>query len=337
MKRPTFVFQILFIFSLLFSLSVYAATPSLPPGFKADVLATGLFSPKGITTAKHHAKSGAFGDDLYVAESGLDRVVRVDKHGAGATPFAHVGNFPVGINLYGAPFAQYLYVGNAFSGDGIDRVDTSGVTTDFSLNGFSVAGLDFGHGRFGHYLYAGVYAQGDIYKVDSSGVATLFSPNPGTQTRYLKFSHGKGFGHYLYYTDIVAGNVYRVDHKGNATLFAETSANGLEGLDFSPGGAFGRYMYVGSVTTGEIFRIDHHGNVKLWADGFDGAADIIFESNKCGGVTMYMADGHSMVYAIYRDKKHHHKHKHHHHKKCYGDKDHDDDDKDHDKNKKHDN
>jgi hypothetical protein len=311
MKRFAFNLHIITLIYLFLSLSAHAATPSLPAGFKAEVLASGLNQPKGLTSALFRAGAGPFGHDLYVAESGANRVVRVDKSGSGATAFANTGNFPVGVALYGGPFAQYLYVGNAFSGDGIDRVDSLGNTTDFALNGTGVTGLDFGRGRFGHYLYAGVWTQGEIHKVDGAGNASLFSSKPGTQTRYLKFSHGNKFGHYLYYTDFNSGNIYRVDHKGNVSLFAQTNTSGLEGLDFAPGGAFGHYLYVGSLSTGEIFKVDRYGNVELWADGFDGAADIHFQPGKCGsGFTMYMVDGHSQVYAISSvKKKHHHKKK----------------------------
>lgn len=303
MKRPAFKLHIFAFIYLLLSLPAHAATPSLPQGFKAEVLASDLNQPKGVISALFRAGAGPFGHDLYVAESGADRVVRVDKGGAGATAFANTGNFPVGVALYGGPFGQYLYVGNAFNGDGVDRIDSLGNATDFALNGSNVSGLDFGRGHYGSYLYAGVWQQGEIYKVDGAGNASLFSSNPGTQTRYLKFSHGNKFGQYLYYTDFNSGNVYRVDPEGNATLFAQTNTNGLEGFDFGPGGAFGHYLYAGSLSTGEIFRIDPDGNVELWADGFDGAADIHFEPGKCGGgFTMYMVDGHSRVYAISKAK-----------------------------------
>ena len=296
---------------LLFSMSaipVAAKPPSAPPlppgvivpdGFKVTELATDLSQPKGIISALHRAGAGQFGHDLYVAESGTDQIVKVDKQGGGATPFASTNNFPVGVAFSGGPFGKYLYVGNAFSG-GIQQDDKNGIVSAFALAGQSIAGLDFGQGAYGNYLYAGEYPVGKIHKVDTSGTATLFLHNTGTETRYLKFSHGNGFGTFLYYTDFLSGDIYKVDPAATPTVFASTSDSALEGLAFSPGGVFGHYLYTGGINSGNIYQVAPDGTVTTWASGFGGVADIHFEPGKRGGFTMYIVDGQSSghVYAI---------------------------------------
>jgi hypothetical protein len=275
---------------------------NVPAGFEATLLATGLDQPKGVVSAHHRAGAGPFGHDLYVAESGANRITRVDKAGAGATPFttiAPAGGFPVGVAFYGGPFAQSLYVGAATGGvpGGVLTVDSTGlVVLPFALPGAGIAGLDFGRGPYGHDLYAGQWIPGFIWRVDAAGNATQFvdclpAPSCPWQTRYLKFSHGNGFGHRLYFTDFGTGDIYKVDPAGNVSLFASTGDVGLEGLDFSSGGAFGRYLYAGSLFSGNIYQVDSSGNVTLWASGFAGAADIHFEPGGRGGLTMYLVTG----------------------------------------------
>ncbi|MFC1968724.1 hypothetical protein ACFLVX_05020 [Chloroflexota bacterium] len=287
--------------ALLLALSVSpvaAIGGTVPDEYEVTHLASGLNQPKGIISPLHRAGAGQFGNKLYVAESGLDQVATVDKTGAGASPFASVGDFPVGVAFSGGNYGEYLYVGNAFAG-GIDRIDANGNVTAFALAGQGIAGMDFGRGAYGNYLYAGEWGVGNIWKVDPSGNASLFATVPG-QTRYLKFSHGNGFGTYLYYTDFFTGDIYQVDTNGIASLFAQTSDNSLEGLAFSPGGVFGHYLYAGSIGSGNIYQVAPDGAVTLWASGFGGVADIHFEPGKKGGFTMYIVDGQydGNVYAI---------------------------------------
>jgi hypothetical protein len=280
-----------------------ANSQTVPQGFKVTLLAEDLEAPKGIVSPLHRAGAGPFGHYLYVAEANTDAIAKVDKAGGGASLFASdVGDFPVGIAFYGGPFGNFLYVGNAMGG-GIVKVDPSGAVSPFALAGMNIAGLDFGRGAYGNDLFAGEWSVGNIHRVDPSGTATLFANIPGTQTRYLKFSHGGAFGTFLYFSNFLNGDIYKVDDLGVATLFASTGSVGLEGFDFSPGGAFGNFLYVGSLSTGEIFRVAPDGTVELWASGFGGVADIHFEPGKKGGFTMYISDGQSSghVYAISKE------------------------------------
>jgi hypothetical protein len=296
---------ILVIGLLLLSASAVQAQPTVPEGFEVTVLASDLQAPKGIVSPLHRAGAGPFGHYLYVALSDADAIATVDKDGAGANLFAdNVGDFPVGVAFYGGPFGNNLYVGNAFGG-GIVMVDPSGTVSPFALAGMNIAGLDFGRGAYGADLYAGEWTVGNIHRVDPSGTATLFTNVPGTQTRYLKFSHGGAFGTFLYFTDFLVGDIYQVDDLGAATLFASTGATSLEGFDFSPGGAFGHFLYAGDLNSGDIFRVAPDGTVELWASGFPGAADIHFEPGKRGGFTMYISDGHNPghVFAVSKAKK----------------------------------
>lgn len=288
--------------SLFATLAVASAgtAQTVPAPFRARLLAGGLVSPKGLDSAHYQAGAGPMGDYLYVAESGLNRIVEIDLGTGLVEPMAAtLGAFPVGVGCYGGPFAQYMYIGCAYGG-GIERMDMNGVTTAFALTGLSVAGLDFGKGPFGQYLYAGEWPNGRIWRVDQLGNATLFATVPG-EARYLEFSDGGPFGHNLFVSDYMTGTVYRVDPRGAVTLFASTAAFGLEGLSFGPGGAFGTNLFVGSLATGQIFEIAPNGAVSLWGSGFPGVADIRFLPGGRGGFTMALVDGHSAVYTVRKE------------------------------------
>jgi hypothetical protein len=268
--------------------------------FHATLLATGLRSPKGIVSPLFRSGAGQFGQNLYVADSGDNQIVKVPKAGGSFTVFAATGpfSFPVGVGFDGGPFGNFLYVSNASTG-GVTRVDPSGVVTPFALSGHFVAGMDFGRADFGTNLYIGEYPKGVIWRVDPTGAATEFASVPGTQTRYMRLSHGGSFGTELYFTDFRSGNVYRVDAAGVASLFSSTGESCLEGLDFSPGGAFGRFLYAGNLCSGNIYRIAPDGTASLWASGLvPGSADIDFEPDAQGGFTMYVVDGRDSVWAI---------------------------------------
>jgi len=283
---------------------------SLPSGFEAVLLADGLDRGdglKGITSALFRAGNGPFGHDLYVAYSPDDSIYKVDKDGAGATHFADVGDFPVGVE-FGAydGFKGYLYVGLALEQDwAVVRVDSEGTVTPFS-NVTRTSGLAFsppGSG-YGKYLYAATYwSEGRIFRIDKDGVAEEFKDSIPGQSRYLEFSHGGPWGHYLFVSEITSGKIYKVYPDASNETFAETNATwGVEGFDFSPGGVWGHYMFVGvafGADAGKIFRIDPDGNVELWASGFEGVADIHFEPGGKGGFTMYIVtNGSGEVYAI---------------------------------------
>ncbi len=273
---------------------------TVPDRFEVTTLVTGLATPKGLDSALFRAGAGPMGSYLYVAESGADQILEVDRFTGDMEIVAYtLGSFPVGLSCFGGAFDQFMYVGNAFGG-GIVRIDQDGFAELFALDGMDIAGLDFGHGPFGADLYAGEWTMGSIWRVDVHGNATLFASIPTCETRYLQFSQGGPFGTYLYFTDAVTGDIYRVDPSGQEEVFASTGADCLEGLAFSPGGAFGKYLYVGDVCSGEIFRVAPNGAVEVWADGFDGVADIIFKPGGVGGFTMYLVDGHSSVFAIQR-------------------------------------
>ena len=274
-----------------------ASTQTVPNPFETRILASGLVQPKGLDAALHGAGAGPMGQNVFVAESGLNRIVEVDIRTGVVTPVCPAADFPVGVACWGGPFAQYMYVGCAFSGGGIERISADGVGMPFALAGRNVAGLDFGKGPFGSDLYAGEWTLGNVWRVDPDGNETLFATVPG-ESRYLRFSQGGDFGHFLYVTDYATGYIHRIDPQGNVTLFAQTGAYGLEGLAFGPGGEFGKELYVGSLATGEIFRVAADGTVTLWATGFPGVADILFKPGGGGGFSMYFVDGNSAVHVI---------------------------------------
>ena len=269
---------------------------TVPHPLRVKLLTTELNTPKGITSMLNESYEGRLGKYLYVAESGANRIVAVDPETGLKTPFIETAPFPVGIVGWGGPFGQELMVGSAFGG-GIQEIDRDGVRATM-MPGMSVSGLDFGHGVFGEYLYAGEWATGNVWRVDALGKFTLFAQIPNGQSRYLRFSKGGDFGTFLYVTDYTSGKIYRIDPAGTVELFASTGSPALEGLEFGPGIPFGRHLYTGDLSNGNLYQVDPSGTVKLWATGFPGVADIHFAPGAGDGYRMYIADGHRSVYVI---------------------------------------
>lgn len=263
------------------------------------LLATGLDQPKGIDKAMTFQGPGGLGDYLYVAESGKNQMVFVDKGGLGAVDFCPTkGQFPVGVACTGMPFAQYIYVGNAME-KGIWKADVDGRIRSFALENKGIADMAFGGIPYGHELYAGEWAMGNIWKVDCFGQAELFASLPGTETRYLEFApNGAGFSEELYFTDYVNGDIYRVDPTGTPHFLVATGSPCLEGLAFSKEPPFGKALWAGDICTGEIFRYDRWGHLRTFDFGFEGVADIIFDYDLDGRYTMYLVDGHDSVFAV---------------------------------------
>lgn len=276
-----------------------ASAQTVPAPFKVSQIASGLLQPKGLDSARHQAGAGKMGEYLYVAESGANRVVELDLKTGTIQPLGNtLGTFPVGIGCYGGPYAQYMYLGSAFSG-GLERMDTAGAATPFALAGMPLAGLAFGNAQFGNALYVGEWMAGNVWRVDTLGNATLFATVPG-QSRYLEFSQGGAFGHFLFVSEFFTGNIYRIDPQGAVTLFASTGAAGLEGLTFGPGGIFGSDLYAGNLLTGQILQIAPNGSVGVWGSGFPGVADIHFMPGAKGGFAMTLVDGVSAVWLVRR-------------------------------------
>lgn len=262
---------------------------------------------KGITSALWRSGDGPFGHDLYVAYSSMDQIWKVARDGSGATWFADVGDFPVGVAF--SPFdsfGNYLYVGNAFASSyAIQRIDSEGNVEDW-VDLPATSGLAFPQGAtaYGKYLYAATYySSGKIYRIDSTGAYEEFKDSIPGQSRYIKFSHGNKFGFYLFVSNIDDGKIYKVYPDATYSVFADTGVSwGIEGMEFSPGGAFGHYLYVGVAFgnySGTIFRIDDEGNVETFATGLGSVADIHFQPGGKGGFTMYIVtDGTGEVYAI---------------------------------------
>lgn len=282
--------------------SAIAMPAVVPAPFEVRLVATDLIQPKGIESTPHGTGMGPAGHDLFIAESGANRIVRIDPNTGELTPVANtLGGFPVGIRVDGGPYGQHLFIGDAFGG-GVECMHLEGACEPFSITDRSAAGMDFGRGAFGNDLYVGEWAIGNIWRVDREGNAVLFATIPNAESRYMKFSHDGQFGNFLYVTDYRSGNIFRVDANGNIALFAQTASPCLEGLDFSKGGAFGRYLYAGDICTGDMFRIAPDGTVELFASGFEGVADIKFVPGPKGGATLYMVDGHTSVFEITMEK-----------------------------------
>ena len=95
---------------------------SAQQGFNVELVTRGINSPKGITGANCLAPQGLMENYLYVAESGMDRILKISPEGSLVDVFATpMSSFPVGIACFGQSFAQDLYVGNATSTGGLDK------------------------------------------------------------------------------------------------------------------------------------------------------------------------------------------------------------------------
>lgn len=287
---------------ILVCFSAVATSATVPAPFQVRLVATDLIQPKGLESTPHGTGLGPAGHDLFIAESGANRVVRIEPQTGEKTLVGDtLGGFPVGIRVNAGAFGHSLFLGDAFGG-GVECMDLDGACSPFAISNRSVAGMDFGRGAFGNELYVGEWATGNIWRIDREGNAELFATIPNGETRYMKFSHDGQFGNFLYVTDYRTGNIHRVDANGNIAIFASTASPCLEGLDFSTGGAFGRYLYAGDICTGDMFRIAPDGTVELFASGFEGVADLKFVPGPKGGATLYMVDGHRSVFEITIEK-----------------------------------
>ncbi len=205
-----------------------------PPEFFASV-------PSAITLGF------GFGGDLFAAEGASGAVNgdvwRITSDGT-VSFFAPIPTFVEGMAFSaGGPFGTTLYV-SEFGPDTIRAIDSLGNSIVFAgpgTIGSTPTGLEFGPGgAFGSDLYV-IDRFGDIFKVDSSGAATLFNVNPSIlNAETLAFGNPTtGFGDYLYVAEEGFGNILRISPSGQAEVFASGfsfSTGGVTGLEFSADG-----------------------------------------------------------------------------------------------------
>lgn len=238
---------------------------SITPTGSASVLASGngLVEPDGMA----FSPGGPWDSSLYIADhNGSCGAGQLFKYGSGSlspfsTPAAPWGfSDPISLAFGpGGEFGTDLYVADCTRGatcqsgsigGGIWRVDPAGNKTALHRGAPLAAPIDleFGPGgAFGHDLYVadfsdeGIGTTGYIYKLDSSGVPTLFAGGPGSafaDPSDIAFAPGGVFGSDLYVRDRTTGDIYRVDSNGQVSAFASgfTTDRFPGGMAFGPGG-----------------------------------------------------------------------------------------------------
>jgi hypothetical protein len=310
------------------------------PGFRIEVFAA-VDDPRCI--ARPPAGS-AFGSDLFVglhhSTSAPDEIVRLSG-GGGVTPFATLLAEADPVSLAFPPtesaYGDFLYVSannrdNGRLGDcggAIQRVDVSGVVTDFTpltsttpCPGSSAltalgepGGIVFGTGTpFGDVLFVTNSSDppADVLTVGVTGAVTpfvndgLFYPN-GKAFWNLALSAGGPFGTRFYASDAGLSNhpaqchcLRTIDPDGTVGASFAAPGGAPFGSAFGPGGAFGTELYVNFGLS--IYRVAPDGTTSLFATGFAAtqpgiaALDLLFSD---GGSALYVASvGADLVYRI---------------------------------------
>lgn len=228
--------------------SVWHVTPQ----GQATEFVSGFGSPCGI------AWGGGtdYGNYLYMAESGADKVIKIATDGT-TSDFAAISSGrhpgPLGIDLSGN-YDGHMYVGTRAQ-DHTYEVDTSGSVSLFSdWPGWTDGGgpRDYGFdsmGTYGGLMFASAHFAGanqndsGLFTIDTSGNASRFTTDIVTAFR-IDFDLIGNFDSDLFVTGIDSWDqsmlsVWRVGSDGTATEFAQSSTS-LHTMCFGPDGA----MYV---------------------------------------------------------------------------------------------
>lgn len=209
-----------------------------------------------------------FGGDLYAVDGqgGVPSTVyRINSDGVASVFSASSSQASEGIAYSaGGAFGNRLFVSEfyncAANGNLIWGISDTGARAEFSRPPSGCAmlmGLEFGNGgEFGSDLYGIHYGGGSIYRIDSTGAATLFGSPLGTGETLAFGDPGNLFGDYLYIAKNESTTLYRVTPAGAAEVFASGfqgfSSGGVTGLEFS---ANKKMLFVTDDGAGIIYAI----------------------------------------------------------------------------------
>lgn len=189
--------------------------PVLPavsePGFTVTPFGPGV-GAKGIECSP----GGVWGDYLYVSDSAVGAVERVDFFD-NSTTFATGLGFPVG-GAFGPgkanDFGDFFYVAD-FGFDQVSRIDPLGNVSPFT----SIANpgdLAFGtNGAYGTDLYATTAFTGPTLTINNAGAPSFFSSVPAT---YIDFGPGGAWGGDLYGTQAGGSVTFNLTQTANAAI-----------------------------------------------------------------------------------------------------------------------
>jgi len=205
------------------------------------------------------------------------------------TAFATGFSFAVGIEFgRGGAWGSSVYVGD--NGDeGIYKTSGGATHTLFaSISGVGALAFPPSGSPYGDYLYAPTAFSGPLYRVNSAGTVTSWSP---LATTYLKFGPGGAWGTGLYATRYLGptGDIVTVSSAAVVTPFA-TGLSIPEGFDWG----FDGDMFACDLGTGNVWRIHSDGTKTLFMN-IPGAADVAYKPSE---PALYIGSYYDGVYRV---------------------------------------
>jgi len=210
----------------------------------------------------------AHADILYVTNSGLNTISRVDETAGSVSTFATGLNDPFGIVL--APNGNFYVANQANLGIGtISQVTPNGVVTTFATIGLAPDGLAVdGSGN----LYVANFGSGTISIVPTTG------SNAGVPSTYasgLTEPIGVTFSpNGTMYVTEQGGSIETISTSGSAALFG-TIAENPTGMAFDSASN----LYVSGLSNGDIYEYPHAGGgPNTFATSFTDPEGLVFDS-----------------------------------------------------------
>lgn len=286
------LFLILFIYITIMPMQTQAEI-KVPSGYKVETFASGMVGPSNV---EFNDK-----DELFVAESGKKRILKITPHGTVTVfaksaqgypldfwysywttpsyPFPTKMNFDTNGYLYVEVPGDYNDPYNPY-GDVLDtlyRISPNGVVERIARQWlgqnvfYDIAGLTF---RPDGYLYMGDTAAHDILRVDTvTKTSTVFASNIFSPYDLLFDNQGNLYAA-MAATSTDKLNLYRFAPDGTRTLYTDAISCPIA-IDWGPEG----YLYILDHTTSSIYTLDPQTKViNTFATGFNYPWDIGFDS-----------------------------------------------------------
>jgi len=275
------------------------------PDGQLEVFASGLGGTEGMA----FGPGGAWGNDLYIAETDtgtISRVLADGTHSVIASGF-DLPYGPTGI-VFGAggDFGDSLYAVN-YSSNTVWQLDAPGIMPSMlatiGLDNTGAPGIGVAGGKgmafvpigwsptYGGKLFLGTYdstldegtTEPGVQVIDATGaVSTFLGPMVGLEFLAFAPGAGSGFGSDLYMTSMGAwsalddGAIFVVDPQGGMHTFA-TGIDAV-GIAFDHEGIFGGDLFVTDFNDGKVYQIGY----------VPEPATMIALAGSLGGLGMYI-------------------------------------------------
>ncbi len=253
---------------------------NVAPGFHASIFADGsaLDIPEGIAVGE----GGAWGDDFFVGDAGLNAVLRI-------TPEGVVSMFASNA-LLGKPEALDFDRGGVYGGDlliadmnGLLRVSTGGAVSQIAAGSSSTntgALYCAAPGPFAGFPYLCTNSGNRVERYEAgTGYVPFASPVPGAEGVALGAgAFGGGTMLLVANPDLSSyassidgdGSILFADSLGALSVFVQDASllGGVTAMVVDDGGQFGGDLLVANVATESVLRVTPGGSVSVLASGF---------------------------------------------------------------------